>query len=178
MDLFFNELSIIKDTEKNIAKQWMFDLVHVFKKAFNMGFKELKTTEAFRTFSLAPGYLINDWLNDPQVDYDTRLFAKTKASQAPFIDRLMDQKDNQDNRLHEFKYNRQKASGLGAAFLFETIALSFANSSDWKNHWVNLQVFEYKEDDYVNPGIEETFKEVNHASTLIHLDLLENWIIQ
>lgn len=172
MDLFFNELSIKEGADKETGKQWMSGLIGVFKNAYIMGFKELKTTEAFLTFPLAPGYLIHDWLFDPLIDSDTKLFVKTKVSKAPYIDRLIEQKDNEDHRLHEFKYNGQKAAGLGAAYLFETIALSFANSSDWDRHRVELQVVEYTEEDRLKPGV----KEVNHASKPTHLDLLKVWI--
>lgn len=172
MDLFFNELSIKEGADKETGKQWMSGLIGVFKNAYIMGFKELKTTEEFRTFPLAPGYIIDDWLHDPQVDRETQLFVKTKASRPPFIDQVVEQKDNENNRLHEFKYNGQKAAGLGAAYLFETIALSFANSSAWDRHRVEIQVVEYTEEE----RIKSTVEEVKHASKPTHLDLLEAWI--
>jgi hypothetical protein len=174
MDLFFNELSIKEGADKETGKQWMSGLIGVFKNASIMGFKELKTTETFLMFPLAPRYIINDWLFDPQVDRDTQLFVKTKVSKAPFIDRLLEQTDNENNRLHEFKYNGQKVAGLGAAYLFETIAVSFANSSDWDRHRVEIQVVEYTEEDGIKPSVEE----INHASKPTHLDLLKTWIIE
>lgn len=172
MDLFFNELSVKEGPDKETGRRWMKDLIEVYKKASPMGFKELKTTGGFRTFQLAPGYSLNDWLYDQSIDRESRILVMTKASKSPFIEQLVEQKDNENHLLHEFKYKDQKAAGLGAAYLLESLAVSFANSSEWDNPSVELLVTQISEEGQLT----ESNECVNHASNPVHLDLLTQWI--
>jgi hypothetical protein len=173
MDLFFNELSITAGPVREIGKQWMTGLIILYKKAAAMGFKELKTTETFLSSPLAPGYNLHDWLNDQTVDRDTRYLVKTKVSKHPFIEQLLEQKDNEGNRLWEFKYKNRNAVGLGAAHLYDSFAVSFANSEEWDTHLLELHVSEYsKEED----GIIQSSGNVRHGSKPEHLDYLTPWL--
>lgn len=173
MDLFFNELSVKEAANKQIAMQWMDNLVAVYKKVFGKGFKELKTTATFINITLAPNYKLIDWLHDYSVDSDIRLLFKTKISKSPFIETLLIQKNDEEHRLHEFKYKNSNAAGLGAAYLFDSLAVSFDNSSEWDRHLVELTVSEYSEDDQIIQSIEE----VKHSSKLEHIDRLNEWIV-
>jgi len=174
MGLFFNELSIKEGPNQETGRKWMEGLVAVFQKASAMDFKELKTTNAFLTFPLAPAYKLNDWLYDQTVDRDSRLLVKTKVSKSPFIEELLERKDNENHLLYEFKYKNQKAIGLGAAYLFDSLAVSFSNSSDWDKPLVELWVTQISEEDRMMESIEN----VNHASKPEHLNLLTQWINQ
>ena len=138
-----------------------------------MGFKELKTTETFLISSLAPGYNLHDWLNDQTVDRDTRHLVKTKVSKHPFIEQILEQKDNEGNRLWEFKYRDRGAAGLGAAYLFDSFAVSFANSEEWDTHLLELHVSEYSEEE---DGIVQSTGNVRHGSKPGHLDYLAPWL--
>jgi hypothetical protein len=172
MDLFFNELSIKEAPNKHTAIKWMDDLMVLYKKAAGKGFSELKTTETFINITIAPNYKLNEWMYDQAVPYETRLFFKTKVSKFPFIEKLLEQKEGEKQLLHEFKYKGLSAAGFGAAYLFDSLAVSFDNSSEWDTHLIVLDVTEYSEDDQVIHSIEE----VKHSSKPVHLDCLSNWL--
>lgn len=174
MDLFFNELSVKEEIHKEAGKGQMAGLLVVYKRAMSLGLKEFKTTAAFLTFPLAPGYLIRDWLNDHTVDREARAIVRSKVSKSPYIDELVAQKDKNNNLLHEFNYGGHQAIGLGAAYLFNAIAASFANADEWANHSLKLHVTEYNEED----KIVTTPEEVKHASTATHFDFFSIWLKQ
>jgi hypothetical protein len=172
MDLFFNELSIKEASNKETGRMWMEGLVALFQKASAMGFIELKTTNTFLTFSLAPSYNLTDWLYDQTVDRDSRLLVKTKVSKSPFIEELLERKDSENHRLYEFKYKDQRAAGLGAAYLFDSLAVSLANAGEWDKISVELLAAQISEEGQLIESIEC----VNHASKPEHLYLLSQWI--
>ncbi|MDQ1354969.1 MAG: hypothetical protein QG657_5278 [Acidobacteriota bacterium] len=148
-------------------------LIEVFKKASSMGFKELKTTVDFFNFPLAPAYSLYDWSNDQTIDRESRILVKTKALKAPFfIEQLVEQRDNESHLLHEFKYKDQRAAGFGAAYLFDSLAVSLANAGEWDKTSVELLVTQISEEGQLTESIEC----VNHASKPEHLDLLSQWI--
>ncbi len=110
-------------------------------------------------------------MHDQSVACETRLFFKTKVSKFPFIETLSRQKEDEKHLLHEFKYKNLEAAGLGAAYLFDSLAVSFDNSGEWDTHLVELNVTEYAEDDDVIQSIEE----VKHCSKPGHFALLRSW---
>lgn len=172
MDTFFNELSVKEAHDKQTARQWMDNLIAVYNKAQGRGFKELKTTEAFINITLSPNYRLSDWLYDDSIDRDTRLLFKTKVSKSPFIENLLHRKEDDEHKLHEFKYKNFKAAGLGAAYLFDSLAISFDNSSEWDAHLIEFDVMEYSEEKQILQSSEK----VKHSSKLLHLDLINEWI--
>ncbi|MCP4150918.1 MAG: hypothetical protein GY757_24440 [bacterium] len=172
MDLYFNELSIKEASTKETGKQWMAQLTNVYKAAYKKGFKELKTSEAFMTTTLAPGYKLIDWLYDPSVDEAARRIVMSKISKSPFIEELLTKKDDETHRIHEFKFKERNAAGLGAAYLYDSAAVSFANSIEWDTHLLELNITEYDEDDHVNGAVEK----VRHASEPGHIEYLEKWL--
>lgn len=175
MDLFFNELSIKESNDKEAGKRLMTGLIDVFRKARSMGLNDLKTTEAFVTFPLAPGYSINDWLFDKSIDLELRRLIRIRATNLPYyIEQLVDQKDDEQNLLHEFKYKEQKAMGLGAAYMFDSFAVSFANSSEWDCHLLDLNVVQCTDNDLINVTVEQ----VKHASKTEHLDFFTECLIE
>jgi hypothetical protein len=173
MDIFFNELSVKEAGNKGTAKEWMANLMAVYNKAQKQGFKELKTTETFINITLAPGYRLSEWIYDPLVDRELRRLFLTKVSKSPFIENLLDTKDEEVDRLHEFKRMGQKAAGLGAAYLYDSLAVSFDNSSEWDNHLIELDISEYSEEE---KKIIRFTEKVKHSSKLVHLDYLKEWI--
>jgi hypothetical protein len=172
MNFFFNELSIKEAPNKHTAIKWMDKLMVLYKKASKKGFSELKTTETFIDITIAPNYKLSEWLYDQSVAYEARLFFKTKISKYPFVEDLLEQKEDEKQLLHEFKYNGLGAAGLGAAYLFDSLAVSFDNSSQWDTHLIELDITEYSEDDQVIHSIEE----VKHSSKPGHLHRLGNWL--
>lgn len=173
MDIFFNELSVKEANNKNTAKEWMVNLMTVYIKAQKEGFKELKTTEAFINIALAPGYSLINWVYDPMVDRELRRLFQTKVSKSPFIENLLAKKAEEIELLYEFKHSGQKAAGLGAAYLFDAIALSFNNSSEWDNHLIELDINKYSEEE---EKIIRFTERIKHSSKPLHLDYLKEWI--
>jgi hypothetical protein len=173
MDIFFNELSVKEASNKGTAKEWMTNLMAVYNKAQEQGFKELKTTETFINITLAPGYRLSEWVYDPLVDRELRRLFLTKVSKSPFIENLLVKKDEEVDLLHEFKRKGRKAAGLGAAYLFDSLAVSFDNSSEWDSHLIKLDISEYSEEE---EKIIQFTEKVKHSSKLIHLEYLKEWI--
>lgn len=173
MDIFFNELSVKEASNKETAKEWMANLMAVYNKAQRKGFKELKTTEAFINITLAPGYKLIDWIHDPSIDRELRRLFQIKVSKSPFIENLLVKKDEEVDLLHEFKRKGRMAAGLGAAYLFDSLAVSFDNSSEWDNHLIELDISEYFEEE---EKIIQFTEKIKHSSKLIHLDYLKEWI--
>jgi hypothetical protein len=173
MDIFFNELSVKEDSNKKTAKEWMANLMAVYNEAQKQGFRELKTTEAFINITLTPGYRLSEWIYDPLVDRELRRLFLTKVSKSPFIENLLVKKDGEVNLLHEFKRKGQKAAGLGAAYLFDSLAVSFDNSSEWDNHLIMLDISEYSEEE---EKIIRFTERIKHSSKLVHLHHLKEWI--
>ncbi|MCI0470271.1 MAG: hypothetical protein L0Y73_01275 [Candidatus Aminicenantes bacterium] len=173
MDAFFNELSVDEAPNKETARMWMANLIEVYKKAMHLGFRELRTSADFMNSKLTADYTIYNWLYDRAIDTDTRLLLKTKAAKSPFIETLLNREDDEKHRLQEFKYKGSCAEGLGAAYLFDSLALSFDNSSEWDNYIIKLNIAEYSEenDNFINNTIE-----VKHSSKLGHLYYLSDWI--
>ncbi len=174
MDLYFNELSTKQAPSKETALLWMDRLTVLFKAAIKEGFKILRTTENFVVSPLAPGYLINDWLNDGSIDFETRLLFKSKVSRSPFIESLLKGEENERQQLNEYYYNQHPALGLGAAFIYDSVAVSFDNCDEWDRHGIQLGVTSYSEDDEIHES-EET---VSHASRLSHLESLGTWLLE
>lgn len=150
----------------------MGNLMAVYIYARGKGFVELKTTEAFVSIALSPGYKLIDWIYDDSVDRDTRLLFKTKVSKSPFIESLLTQKEDEQNQLFEFKYKNLNAAGLGAAYLFDSLAVSFDNAGEWDNHLIELDVTEASEEGQII----QSKKEVKHSSKTLHLDRLNDWL--
>lgn len=173
MDTFFNELSVKEAKDKDTARRWMSILVNVYTKATGCGFKDLKTTVNFSNLTIAPKYRFSDWLHDPLIDRDTRRLFLTKVSKSPFIETLLAEKNGDTQLLHEFKYKDQNAVGLGAAYLFDSLALSFNNSDEWDTHIIKLSITEYCAEE---EKLIQKIGEVKHSSRIDHLDLLEKWI--
>ena len=173
MDIFLNELSVKEASDKRTAKECMTKLMTVYNKAQRKGFKELKTTETFINIALAPGYKLIEWIHDPSVDRELRLMFRTKVSKSPFIENLLFKKDEEVEQLHEFKHKGQKAAGLGAAYLFDSLAISFDNSGQWDNHLIKIDISEYSEEE---EKIIQFTEKVKHSSKLIHLDYLNDWL--
>jgi hypothetical protein len=173
MDTFFNELSVKEATDKDTTLRWMSTLVKIYKKVISLGFKELKTTTNFANLTIAPNYRFKDWLQDPIIDRDTRLLFLTKVSKSPFIETLLAKKSGETQQLHEFKYKKHNAAGLGAAYLFDSLALSLDNSDEWDTHIINLDITGYCAEE---EQIIQKVGEVKHSSRAEHLDFLVNWI--
>ena len=172
MDLFFNELSIQQASHPDIAKQWMCDLMSVYKSATEKGFKRLRTIQNISGEFLAPNYSFSHWLNDQSVDQVIRLLFRTQALNSPFIEDILDKKSGNGNKVSEFEYDDKIAKGLGAAFLLDSLAVSFDNSSEWDRTSVLIHAVCFADE---KPDVSETDGVVRHCSKTTHLEFWEKW---
>jgi hypothetical protein len=173
MDLFFNELSLTEADHPQIAKVWLTDLIKLYQTSQNKGCKGLKTSNDIWEKRIAPNYTIANWLTDNSVDRELRLFFQTHALKYPFIDDLIEKRSEGGVRLFDFKYKDQYAKGLGAAYLFDSLAISCDSSSEWDRTHVFIKAICLEDDE-----ISETKQEVKHCSKPIHIEILNDWIKQ
>lgn len=173
MDLYFNELSVRPADTREIGWRCLRKLVNIYKVACGKGFKGLKISGTLLEEQIAEDYTFGQWLNDPGVDRDTRLLFKTQFLKYPFIEDVLEQKASNGSRLYEFKYGDKAAKGLGAAFLFDSLALSLASDAEWDTSAVRITVSCYSEEE---ADIVKSDESVRHASRLTHFDDLEEWI--
>lgn len=173
MYLFFNELSLSEAPSKETARQWLGELTEVLAKASGHGFKDFKAVSGFVNHQVAPHYTIYDWFNDKAVDRERRLLLKTKSTKSPYTEDLLNTGESDKGSLFEFHYKKRKAVGLGAAYLFDTLAVSLDNATDWAKTAIGLAVIEYAED---SDQYDERQEDVTHISTIDHLTQLGKWI--
>jgi len=172
MDLFFNELSAKQAGHPDIAKQWMYDLMKVYKSASEKGFKRLRTMQNIPGEFLAPNYSFSHWLNDQSVDQVIRLLFRTQALNSPFIEDILEKKSEKGDRLFEFEYNNKIAKGLGAAFLLDSLAVSLDNSPEWDKTSVLIHVSYFSDE---KPEMTEADEPVRHCCKTAHLESLKKW---
>ena len=173
MDLFFNELSLMEADHPQTAKVWLADLIKLFQISQTKGCKGLKTSNDIWEKRIAPNYTIVNWLNDNSVDRELRLLFKIHALKYPFIDDLIEKRNEGGARLFDFKYKDRYAKGLGAAYLFDSLAISCDSSSEWDCTYIFIKVICLEDDE-----ITETTQEVKHCSKPIHIENLNDWIKQ
>lgn len=89
----------------------------------------------------------------------------------PFIDDLLEKQAKSGERLFEFKYQNQAAKGLGAAYLFDSLAISCDSDPAWDCVHIFITVVSLEED-----TINESTQEVKHGSRPEHLEILNDWI--
>ena len=171
-DVFFNELSIEQSENITTARQLMNDLIEVYKNLTEKNFKNLRVYKDIYKESLAPDYNISHWLSDPSINRDTRIFFKTKVLNSPFIEDYINLKAENEQKEYEFSYKAKNSLGLGCAFLYDSIAISFNNNEEWDKTEILIDAKYLSEDSKL---IEEQ-KEIKHCSKTIHIQQLQNWI--
>lgn len=170
-----NDLSLLSLAEDVWqARQRMEQFIDLLVYAGRLGVERLLRTEyTFNNIELAPGYPVARWQNDSEVDRERRLYLKRWATRAPYIHHE-DQADVQEMYdCADFFYgeDRQVARGLGAAYLLDTLALSFSSEPLWNCSFVPL-LFEHLYDD----DLQCTSVAVRHASSKKHIVEHRAWI--
>ena len=172
MDVSFNELSLKKAENPAMAKQWMMNLLTVYKSANLKGFKGLRLPRNIASVELAANYTIANWLYDGTVDQVVRSVFLTQAKY-PFVEDALSQEDDEGHVLAEFQYKGKIAFGLGTACLFGSLAISFDNDDEWDTVSIPIHAAYYTENDVFQESEEQT----KHCCKLCHLHLLEKWIL-
>jgi hypothetical protein len=192
--VIFNELSYPFKSKHEIEDGLRY-FVKAFAAASEMGLTQLRLHknigDNLYQLELAPGYLVSHWLYSPSADTltiqgpgggdrandDIKERFKEILTSAPLIteNEPIEKEENERSSfeisLDGKKY--KKAEGLGAAYLLDTISISFLSILFWDTHHIdNLKHYFLKEDgsDTVN------FVSVKHASTPEHMSKHSEWI--
>ena len=163
--MVLNELSL-RSPANDIptAQQWMLDLISTINVAAGHGVKKIiHINRDLFDVVLAPDYPIARWLNDSQVDKDTRRFFRSLTTKLSFI-----------ADLPEFWYQEDQANGLGFAFQYELLAVSLRSELHWRSSRLKLEI-RYPELDENDQLVTEQV-EVIHASHNDHVLEHANWI--
>lgn len=177
LDLVFNELSVkALAPDKEIAKQWMFQLIQTIRSFTAQGVKvNIRSQVSFYHIMLAPNYSISQWCKE--ASEKERRFIKTLSKKTPLSQDLLNidiQEIENNQGLLEFRYKDQVALGLGVASpaLLDTIAISFISNECWNLSLLEIQSLEYSEEE--KEVIENLV--VRHASFNIHVEDHVEWI--
>lgn len=134
----FNELSVnplSKDKYEAITK--VTEFVNTISAARRSGFDKIRSEFSPFEIKLSPNYSLRDWLNDNSVSRDLKNFLFGTIV-TPFINE--DDESIGDNYVEANYYfeNNDKTEveclGLAAAFLYETLSISFNSDPIWRNN--------------------------------------------
>lgn len=126
MDLVFNESSLVPKAANRVeATRRMALLVETVRAARRHGaFGTLRTCGDFWNSELTEGYTIAAWGADGGVPRDSRVYVKTLAGRAPFIETLFAEAEGES--LREFQCGGEVCRGLGLALMRDWPAVSVA----------------------------------------------------
>lgn len=121
---------------------------------------------------MAIGYPVARWMNDAEVDRETRRYFRSLATKAPYLRDVNDANILDSYSLSDFSYERRKATGLGIAFLLDALAISFRSHASWETHALQLFVEQLQE----NSEIARHIVSVRHACLNEHVLQHREWI--
>ena len=91
LEMILNELSLQPAGDRYAARQWMNTFVQTIKAAVSQGItRSLRTQRIFYDTVLAIDYPLRRWLNDDDVDRESRRYILRLSTKAPFWDGLQD----------------------------------------------------------------------------------------
>lgn len=174
LEMVLNELSLHPlATDVYEAHQRMNTLIQTMAVATKSGVKKtLRTNSSFLHEELAPGYPVIKWLNDIDVDRDTRRFLKTLVTKTPFLVDITESSTLDSFDLSDYFWQKKQAVGLGVAFLLDALALSLSSDPCWLENHLELQIHQLGDDG----EIIDVSERVPHASIPDHVQTHLPWI--
>lgn len=174
LEMVLNELSLRASADDiPTARQLMSELLNTVRTATSHGIKKvIRTHSDFQSTILAPEYPVARWRNDNEVDREARRFFLTLITKAPFLADVSDPKLEDAVNLSEFKHQGISASGLGIAYLLETLALSLVSEQCWDCSRLQMNFTRLDE----NGDLIDEIIEIIHASRGTHLKQHVDWI--
>ena len=171
LEMSLNEISFKRPTDHRYeARARIARLVETVRMATRHGVqRSVGTHSSLWGEVLASGYNFGNWYNDNEVDRDVRQFLATLVSKGRVLDDLYN--DFKDDRLVEVKYDNQPAYGLGAAFIYDGMAVSL-DLADWQDKQVQAEHSWMDDETTVLSEIISVF----HASTPDHVTGHREWI--
>ena len=178
MEYYFNELSIVDiSSSQQDIHQWATKFAQTCVKAKKYGFKALRTSIYFSEIEIVRGeYKLSDWIKDRSSgDRDLkRRFRSFTTNIMPLI--------NSDDEVFPqfefaiFKVEENEALGLGAAYLKQSLAISFPTTLLWEELETPLQYEYIDENESEETIISEVF--TKNISTPENLELHKDFIIK
>lgn len=173
MYTIFNELSVALD--KNYEKEHSRNIINAFVKLLHQinrknEFEGLITTPDIYNFKIS-SYSIQDWLEDPLVERNYKVFFRTFYSQkCSYI-------DNKNYSLNDFEIDisNNKFNGIGclvASEMNESV-ISLKTHELWLKEVINGLFYTFDNDEIV---FEE--RDIDNVSEEIHIDKLEDKLIK
>lgn len=191
MDIYlvFNELSAVdgrSQPEATIytARQWMADLVDVITTARRQGILALKCYRDFFETELVSEYTVQHWLRDSDVDRDQQRRIRSAGSayttlkppaRSEDLSSLPEAIQQAEARALAFTFRdgqNRDASGLGSAYLLDSIAVSLNCHAHWEQTEISLIIEQFDEE------ADEIFREtatIRHVSQMLHMDVHRGW---
>jgi hypothetical protein len=174
LEMVLNDLSLLPLAEDMYtARQRMSKLVEMLIVAVSLKVERaLRTEYDINVIELAIGYPVARWMNDSEVDRDTRRYFRSLATKAPYLRDVNDAGILDSYSLSDFSYEQRKATGLGIAFLLDALAISFHSQEAWETHSLQLSLEQLQE----NSEIAKHIVSVPHACLKEHILQHRAWI--
>lgn len=174
LELVLNDLSLLPPANDiYAARERMAIFMATFLAAVSLGAERvLRTSEDMNGIELASGYSIAQWRNDSDVNQDARHYLKRIATKKPYLHEIHDVKIIEAYYTSDFYHAQRQATGLGMAFLLDTLAISFHSHSLWATSSLQLLLTQLREDD----SFDETRVAVKHICLKEHAFEHRAWI--
>ena len=106
MEVLFNELSLQHPrSDKHVARESMGALMQILARLFHAGVsKTLHVSRGLMSRELAPGYMIIQWMNDPEVPREHRALLKTITTRGPYLTIMMSKEEEKRHEALEFYF--------------------------------------------------------------------------
>jgi len=173
MEMVLNELSFRPAPSIIEARARMNDLLETVRHATARRVaKALRSDRDLNDIELAPGYLVRRWRNDNEIDRELKRYFLTLATKAPFlIDAPL--AIARASGIDCF-YNGERANGLLAAYLLDTLALSLRSAEAWEAPLVTISIEELSD---TEPELIQADEQVHNASQHQHVsEVHRDWI--
>ncbi|MCI0470744.1 MAG: hypothetical protein L0Y73_03700 [Candidatus Aminicenantes bacterium] len=125
---------------------------------------------------LAPGYFLYNWLNTAKDDVLKDRFRDIITSSPLITDNepiKKEERERADFQISITGGRPRTAEGLGAAYLLDTVAVSFLSHPLWDNHEIKGITHYYIKED--GAGAEDSVT-VHHASRSCHIESHKEWL--
>ena len=173
MTLVFNELSASDRAGTRAgATERMTHMVQAISALVGDRAAKLVTVGSFDLYGavLADGYSLGEWLHDPDVDRDVRMYLLRISAKVAF-DSEVSEAVKERFLLSEFRARDRKADGLGLSYLLGTTAVSLRSEPYWMRVRVPLrhtwlaedETFRHRDVEALNIAHRCHASDVNHA---------------
>ena len=134
--------------------------------------RSLRCLHPIDAMEIAPEYPVARWRNDPQVEREQQSFLRSLLSKSPLLTGADETGIVEQSDRSEFRFQGRDAPGLGAAFLLDALAVSFASESCWDCDRLLVECAYLDEREELN----QERVEVRHASRPEHIERHKGWL--